>query len=95
MALTRAQVEHVAELARLGLSEEELALYGQQLSEFLEYCRALQELNTSHIPPTAQVIPVQNVMRPDDPVPCLSQEEALSNAPRREGGFILVPPVLE
>lgn len=95
MALTRAEVEHIAELAKLGLSEEELVLYGEQLSEFLEYCRALEALDTSQIPPTAQVIPVQNVMRPDEPSPCLPQEDVLNNAPRREGVFILVPPVLE
>lgn len=95
MALSREEVEHVAYLARLGLSEEEKATLQEQLSSILEHMRSLGELDTSQIPPTAQVIPLRNVMRADEPRPSLSPEQVLANAPDREGDFFRVPPVLD
>lgn len=95
MALSREEVEHVAYLARLGLSEEEKATLQEQLSSILEHMRSLGELDTSQIPPTAQVIPLRNVMRADEPRPSLPREDVLANAPDREGDFFRVPPVLD
>ncbi len=82
-------------LARLGLTEEEKATFEAQLSSILDYMRALSEVDTSNIPPTAQVIPLKNVMRPDQTRPSLPVERVLANAPDREGDFFRVPPVLE
>lgn len=95
MGITREEVEHVAFLARLGLSEEEKATLREQLSSILEHMRSLNELDTSQIPPTAQVIPLRNVMRADEPRPSLPTDQVLANAPDREGDFFRVPPVLD
>lgn len=93
--ISREEAEHAAGLARLKLSEEELARFREQLGQILEAFEALNELDTEHIPPTAQVIPLQNVERDDVVEPSLSQEDVLANAPRVEGGQIRVPPVLD
>ena len=95
MAISREQVERVAELARLGLSGDEIDRFQQQLSQILGHMQALDTVDTSAIPPTAQVIPVSSVMRDDVVRPSLSVEDVLRNAPRREGDFLIVPPVLE
>ena len=95
MAISRAEVEHVAYLARLGLTEEEKQTFQEQLSGILEYMHALSALDTSSIPPTAQVIPLRNVMRPDEVEPSLPREAVLRNAPDHEDDFFRVPPVLE
>jgi aspartyl-tRNA(Asn)/glutamyl-tRNA(Gln) amidotransferase subunit C len=95
VALTREEVEHVALLARLGLSDEELTTLADQLSAILDHMRAINELETSEIPPTAQVIPLRNVMRPDVPSESLSVEAVLQNAPRVDGNYFRVPPVLD
>ena len=95
MSLSLEQVEHVAYLARLGLTEDEKQHLAEQLSHILDTMQVIDQLDTSAIPPTAQVIPLSNVMREDEPRPSLSTEQVLSNAPRREGPYIVVPPVLE
>ncbi len=95
MAISREQVEHVAHLARLGLSDEEKARLEEQLSHILEAMQAIDRLDTSAIPPTAQVIPLQTVMRDDVVRPSAPVDDVLRNAPRREGDFFKVPPVLE
>ena len=95
MALTPEDVDHVAALARLGISPEERARFAEQLSGILEHFRALQALNTEDIPPTAQVQDLRNVMRADVPRPPLPQSAALANAPRAEDGFFRVQAVLE
>ena len=95
MAISREDVEHIAFLARLGLSDEEKRIFQEQLSGILEYMQTLAELDTSDIPPTAQVIPLRNVMRPDTVLPSLPREAVLANAPDREGDFLRVPPVLD
>jgi aspartyl-tRNA(Asn)/glutamyl-tRNA(Gln) amidotransferase subunit C len=94
MALTLAEVDHVAELARLGLSAEETELYRQQLSAILDYARMLDRLDTESIPPTASVLPLRNVMRPDVAEPSLAPGEALANAPRQEAGEFRVRAIL-
>jgi aspartyl-tRNA(Asn)/glutamyl-tRNA(Gln) amidotransferase subunit C len=95
MALTPQDVDHVATLARLGITDEERARFAQQLSGILEHFRALQELDTEGIPPTAQVLDLRNVMRPDVVRPSWPREEILMNAPRREDGFFKIQAVLE
>ena len=93
--ISREQVEHVAMLARLGLSDDEKARLQVQLSSILEYMAALSQVDTSTIPPTAQVIPLRNVMRDDVAVPSLTVDQIMANAPEREGNFFRFPPVLE
>jgi aspartyl-tRNA(Asn)/glutamyl-tRNA(Gln) amidotransferase subunit C len=79
--LTSDIVRDIAELARLELSEEEVALYANQLSQVFGYFQSLQELDTSHIAPTASVLPLKNVLRPDVPGEALNPEEVVANAP--------------
>jgi len=95
MRLGHEEVEHIAELAKLGLTEEEVERFSQQLSAILEYAQRLQELDTDAIPPTAQVITLQNVMRPDEVRPSFPREDILANAPAAEKGCFKVHAVLE
>ena len=95
MKLTLAQVEHIAELARLALSDEEKALYQEQLSAILEYAERLQAVDTSAIPPTATVLPLRSVMRADEPHDSMSREDVLANAPRAEADCFHVQAVLD
>jgi aspartyl-tRNA(Asn)/glutamyl-tRNA(Gln) amidotransferase subunit C len=95
MALTVEQVEHVAMLARLGLSAEELERFREQLSTILAHIDQLGELDLAAVAPTAQVIPLAPVLREDVVAPSLTVEQVLANAPRREDGFIKVKAVLE
>ena len=90
MRLTIADVEHVAALARLGLSDAEKERMRDQLSSILDHIAALEEIDTAAIPPTAQVIALTNVLRDDQVRPSLPVEEVLANAPRRSGGFFEV-----
>ena len=94
MPLTRGDVEHVAYLARLGLTEEELARLEGQLNHILDQYAVLAKLDTEHIPPTAQTIELENILREDVAGESLSVEDAISNAPEREGGFVVVPAIL-
>lgn len=95
MRLTREEVEHIAELAKLGLSEEEKETFRQQLSAILNYAQKLQELDTEAIPPTAQVMTLQNVMRPDQVRPSFPREDILANAPATQDGCFKVRAILE
>lgn len=95
MKLTLAEVEHIAQLARLDLTPAEKELYRQQLSAILEYAARLQSLDTSGIPPTASVLPPRSVLRPDVPRPGLPLQSLLHNAAQTEDGQFRVPPVLE
>jgi aspartyl-tRNA(Asn)/glutamyl-tRNA(Gln) amidotransferase subunit C len=95
MTLTLAEVEHIAQLARLELTAEEKERYRQQLSDILDYARRLQELDTEGIPPTASVLPPRSVLRPDETSPSLPVEDLLRNAPQAEDNQFRVPPVLE
>jgi aspartyl-tRNA(Asn)/glutamyl-tRNA(Gln) amidotransferase subunit C len=90
MKLTRAQVEHVAQLARLGLTDEEMEALASELSSILDYIDQLEQLDTSSIAPTAQVGELVDVMRDDEVEPSLSVEEALANAPSRDGSYFRV-----
>jgi len=95
MHLTSDEVRHVAELARLHLTEEEIERYAQQLSAILDYAERLQEVDMSGVPPTPYVLPLQNVMAEDIPQPSLPNEVALANAPDKANGFFRVRAVFE
>lgn len=92
--LTRSDVEHVAHLARLGLTGAELDVLEGELNHILDQYAKLAELDTDAIPPTAQTIELENILRDDVATPSLPPEAVLGNAPVREGSFIVVPPIL-
>ena len=94
MPLTIADVEHVAALARLGLTPAETERLRDQLSSILDHIAALNELDTSAIPPTAQVIALTNVYRADEVRPSMPQAAVLANAPRQADGFFEVDAIL-
>ena len=95
MSLTLKQVEEIAELARLDLSRGEKERFRDQLSAILDYAERLQQLDTSDVPPTAQVTGLVGVMRDDVIEASFTQDEALANAPQDQDGFFVVPTVLE
>lgn len=94
MTLTKAEVEHIAKLARLELTEMELEKFQRQLSDVLDYFARLQELDTRDILPTSSVLLARGVLREDEPAASLDREDVLRNAPQRERGQFRVPPVL-
>jgi len=93
--LSRLQVEHIAELAKLSLTDAEKEQFREQLSAILEYAEILQRLDTEAIPPTATVLPLRNVMAADEVRPSFSREDVLANAPEAEDGCFKVRAVLE
>ena len=95
MQLTTEEVRQVAELAKLALTEEEIVQYTQQLSAILDYAALLQQVDTSAVPPTPHILPLTNIMRADEPTPCLTNAEALANAPDSVDGFFRVRAVFE
>ncbi len=95
MTLSRDQVRHVANLARLGLEDGEEDFYATQLSGILAHIDRLQELDTEAIPPTAQVVAVSNPLREDVARPGLTQEQALANAPAQQDGYFVVKAIQE
>lgn len=92
--LSRADVEHVAHLARLGLADEELARLEGELNHIVDQYAILARLDTDAIPPTAQVIELENILRDDVVRPSLAIDEALANAPARDGDLVVVPAIL-
>ena len=94
-AITRADVEHVADLARLHLTDEELDRMQTQRTRILEAIETLRDVDTSHVGPTASVIQIENVMRDDVARPGISRDAVLANAPLRDDPFLRVPTVLE
>lgn len=95
MTLSHKEVEHIAMLARLQLSEAEKELYRAQLSTILDHVARLQALDTHDIPPTFSVFPLHSVLRSDEPVPGLEAEALLRNAPQTESGQFRIPAVFE
>jgi len=92
--LSRADVEHVAHLARLGLTDEELTRLEGQLNHIVDQYAVLATLDTAAIPPTAQTIELENILRDDVARPPLPVDEALANAPERDGDLFVVPAIL-
>jgi len=95
MKLSREEVLHIAALAKLGMTEEDVTRYGAQLSNILENFEILQKVDTEGVPPTAQPNALCNVMKDDEVTPSMPSSDVLANAPRREGDFFRIRPVLE
>jgi len=95
MKLSREEVIHIATLARLGMSEADIEKAREQLSNILENFEVLKEVDTTNIPPTAQSINLQNIMREDVPADSLKAEDVLANAPDREDDFFKLRAVLD
>ena len=93
--ISRQDVEHVARLSRLALSDAEIERMREQLSGILAYIDTLRRLDTANVEPTSHAVPLVNVMRDDEPRSCLSQDEALANAPDRSDVFFRVPRIIE
>ena len=95
MKLSREDVLHIARLARLGLTEAEVEKFSEQLSHILGSFEVLQQVDTTDVPPTAQSIDLQTVMRDDEVAESLPPEQILANAPQKDEGFFRVQAVLE
>ncbi len=95
MALSRDDVRHVAELARLEFSEEEEARLAEEMSRILDYAEKLDELDTSGVPPMSHVLDVTNVFRDDEIASHIDQEQALAPAPEADDEYFQVPPVIQ
>ncbi len=95
MSLSLDEVRKVAKLARLDLPEGELPAVADRLNRILGYIDQLQQVDTTGVEPLAHPLPLQNVFRPDEPVPSLTPDEALANAPKRVGNFFSVPAVFD
>jgi len=95
MKINKREIEHIAVLARLSLSEEEKDLFGLQIGGILDYMEQLNGLDTKGIEPTSHVLSIQNVMREDIPAASLPRTEALMNAPSRTEQFFRVPKIIE
>jgi len=93
--ISEAEVRHISHLSRLQPGDEEVRLFSEQLSAILAYKEQLNEVDTTDVPPTAHALPVRNVFRDDVPKPSLTPDQALANAPQRDGSFFAVPKVLD
>ncbi len=93
--IDESQVRHIALLARLNPTDDEVRQFSEQLSAILTYMDQLGEVDTADVQPTAHPLPISNVLRDDEPHACLSPDAALANAPQRDGHFFAVPKVLE
>ena len=95
MNVTKKEVEHVAKLARLGLTEEEKELFTKQLSDILALADSLKKVNTDNIEPTSHAIPMKNVLREDKAIPFKDVDAILANAPDEEDHMFRVPRIME
>jgi aspartyl-tRNA(Asn)/glutamyl-tRNA(Gln) amidotransferase subunit C len=95
MALTAKDVDHVAKLARLEISDAERELYAKQLNAVLEHAEGLKKVDVQGVPPTAHVLPLKNVWREDELRPSMPREEVLANAPDKAKGCFRVPKIIE
>jgi len=95
MPISKEEVKYIAHLARLGLTEAEVGHFQTQLEVILEYVSKLEKLDVSQTPPTAHVLDIRNVYRPDEVRPSLDPQKILKSAPSREGSFFKVPKVIE
>ena len=95
MEITSAEIRSVARLARLALSDQELALISGQLADILKYFEEIASIDTSGVEPTSHVVPLSCPQREDRPGSSLAAEELLSRAPERSEGHFLVPPIID
>ncbi|HMF34334.1 MAG TPA: Asp-tRNA(Asn)/Glu-tRNA(Gln) amidotransferase subunit GatC [Candidatus Lokiarchaeia archaeon] len=91
--LTEKDTEHVAMLARISLSPEEIKSYTQQLNNIVDFFKKLEELDTSDVEPTYHILDLVNVTRPDEVTPSLAREDALANAPRKQNNYFKAPKI--
>jgi len=94
LTISREDVEYVAALARLELTEQEIQEYTEQLNSILDYAAMLERLDTRDVVPTAHAVPLHNVLREDEVRPSINHEKALRNAPDGEAGFFRVPKIV-
>lgn len=95
MQIGRDEVRHIALLARLGVSEDDMEKFSRQLSDILEAFQVLQKVDTTGVPPTSHPVALDNVLRDDEVAPSYPSEEVLANAPREEDGCFRVRAILE
>ena len=95
MPLSREEVLHVAKLARVGLTEDDVTRFQIQLSQILEHFEVLKAIPTDNVEPTTHTLSLEGVAAPDEPAPSLPQDAALANAPSRQDGYLRVRAVLE
>lgn len=95
MSISKEQVEHIAQLARLSLAQDEVERFTVQLNDILRFAEKLNELDTENVEPTSHVLPITNVLREDEVQPSWPREQALVNAPEQKDGMFRVPPVFE
>nr|WP_239587956.1 Asp-tRNA(Asn)/Glu-tRNA(Gln) amidotransferase subunit GatC [Gracilibacillus alcaliphilus] len=93
--ISKEQVKHVANLARLAVTEEEVEMFTQQLGDIINYAELLNELDTTDVKPTTHVLDLKNVMRKDEPREWITKDEAMKNAPDQANGQFRVPSILE
>ncbi len=94
MKISHDEVLHVAQLARINITDEEISDFAKQLGDILSYMDTLSKIDTMDIPPTFHVVPAKNVMRDDIPGKSLSNEEATANAPKADNGAFVVPRII-
>jgi len=94
LRLSKKEVEYVADLARLNLTEQEIELYTEQLNSILEYFEKLQQLNTANVEPTAHAVQLYNVLREDEVTDSMETDKVFANAPWAEDGFFRVPKIV-
>lgn len=92
--ITIEEVKHVANLARLAITEEEAEMYRKQLDEIIHFAELINELDTENVEPTSHVLDMKNVLREDVPVKGLPREEVLKNVPEHQDGYIKVPSIM-
>jgi len=95
MKVTAKDVEHVAKLARLGLTEDEKKCFTEQLSRILDYAETINKLDTKNVSPTSNAIPMKNVFREDKVVPSEDLKEIIANAPKEDNNMFSVPRIME
>ncbi|GEN46199.1 aspartyl-tRNA(Asn)/glutamyl-tRNA(Gln) amidotransferase subunit C [Alkalibacillus filiformis] len=93
--ISKDQVKHVANLARLSITEQEAEKYSEQLSAIIDFSELLNELDTSNVEPTTHVLEMKNIVRKDEPKEWISKEDALKNAPDQKDGQFRVPSILD
>ncbi|MFD1360799.1 Asp-tRNA(Asn)/Glu-tRNA(Gln) amidotransferase subunit GatC [Lentibacillus salinarum] len=93
--ISKDQVKHVANLARLAITEEEADMFTDHLSSIIQYAEQLNELDTDNVEPTTHVLDLKNVLREDKPKEWISKEDAMKNAPDEQEGYFRVPSILE
>ncbi len=94
MSLSESEVRHVAMLARLALTDEQVETLKTELNSILGHIDTIQQLDLADVEPTSHAVPLVNVVRADEPRPCLSREAALKNAPQAEDGAFVIPQIV-